>query len=324
MIDKKSLWVLFILALVLVWSPSSSPAELRNRVVAVVNDDLITLHELNEKIRQVTGMAPEALRRRDEKGFLQTRARIIDLLINEKIAEEKIRELAIKVKDEEVDAAIERIKENYRLTHEDLLAKLKESGLTFEAYRDKIRKELERVRLINREVKSKIVLREEEIRAYYKEHKSSFEEPRKVRLASIFFKCRDPQDDRALNALREKAMAVHDRIEQGADFAEMARRFSQGPGAAEGGDLGSFKVAQLDPVLREIAQRLSPGQISEPVRRPFGFQILKVLEKTGGALRPFPEVRNAIYDILYRREVDKRYSDWIKELREKAYTKIVF
>ncbi|RLB34378.1 MAG: hypothetical protein DRH20_12175 [Deltaproteobacteria bacterium] len=324
MIDKKSLWVLFILALVLVWSPSSSPAELRNRVVAVVNDDLITLHELNEKIRQVTGMAPEALRRRDEKGFLQTRARIIDLLINEKIAEEKIRELAIKVKDEEVDAAIERIKENYRLTHEDLLAKLKESGLTFEAYRDKIRKELERVRLINREVKSKIVLREEEIRAYYKEHKSSFEEPRKVRLASIFFKCRDPQDDRALNALREKAMAVHDRIEQGADFAEMARRFSQGPGAAEGGDLGSFKVAQLDPVLREIAQRLSPGQISEPVRRPFGFRILKVLEKTGGALRPFPEVRNAIYDILYRREVDKRYSDWIKELREKAYTKIVF
>ena len=88
--------------------------------------------------------------------------------------------------------------------------------------------------------------------------------------------------------------------------------------------MGSFKVAQLDPVLREIAQRLSPGQISEPVRRPFGFQILKVLEKTGGALRPFPEVRNAIYDILYRREVDKRYSDWIKELREKAYTKIVF
>ena len=104
----------------------------------------------------------------------------------------------------------------------------------------------------------------------------------------------------------------------------MAKKFSEGPGAEDGGDLGFFNTSQLDPELTRIIKDMSAGDTSEPIIRPSGIQIIKLLEKQEGRVKPLEEVRDAIYGILYRKEVNERYSSWIKELREKAYTKIIF
>jgi len=312
---------MFVLAL---QHPHFGWAEIVNRVVAQVNSEVITLFELNKKMKEITGLEATELRRKDEETFFKIRRQILDLLVDEKITNEKIREFGIRVTSREVDAAIEKIKESNQLTHEDLLDSLKKNAMSYEDYRRKVKNDLERSALINYEVKLKIVIREEEISKYYNDHMDEFSTPERVRLAAIFLKQEDPSDQDESRVLYRKAEEIVSGLKSGADFGDMARRFSQGPAAKEGGDLGVFETFQLDPELTRIIKDLSPGDVSRPILRPSGIQIIKLIEKKSGVVKPIEEVRDAIYKILYDNEINKRYSTWIKELREKAYLKIIF
>jgi peptidyl-prolyl cis-trans isomerase SurA len=299
-------------------------AEIANRVVALVNSELITLYELNKRIRNVTGRDPSDLKVKDERAYLETRRQILDILINEKIALEKVREFGIKVTPKEVDAAIERVKQSNQLTQEDLVANLKNNGMTYEAYQEKIKSDLERAQLINFEVNSKIIIRDEEIKAYYDSHIDQFSSAEKVHLAAIFLKQENPSNEDEALALYRKGEEIASIIKGGENFAKIAKKVSQGPGAEEGGNLGFFKVSNLDPELTKVLKDMSPGDVSRPIIRPSGIQIIQLVGREGGRVRPFEEVRDAIYEILYREEINKRYSSWIKELRESAYLKIIF
>ncbi len=323
---KNLKFFLYLFPLIVVgfaWEISFS-AEIRNRVVAIVNDELITLHELNTRMKEMTGFEPSDLKAMDEKRYLETRREIVDLLIDEKIAREKIQELGISVTDKKVDAAIERIKKDNQLTHEDLVAMLKKDGLTYEKYRANMKRDLERIELVNFEVKSKIILRQEKIKEYYDSHTEKFTTTEKVRLAAIVLMREDPSDKEEARSLERKSQEILAKLKAGGDFGGLARKFSQGPGAGEGGDMGYFKGSELNPRLRRVVRDMSAGDISEPIIMPSGIQIIKVLEKHGGGIRPFEEVEDAIRRILYREELDRRYSAWLKELRETAYTKVIF
>jgi parvulin-like peptidyl-prolyl isomerase len=113
-------------------------------------------------------------------------------------------------------------------------------------------------------------------------------------------------------------------LKDGADFSELARALSQGPGASNGGDLGFFNVSQLDKELQEVVTKVPEGGISEPIPRAGGLQIIKVTQKEKGGTRNLQEVRDGIFNRLYKEEVNRRYTAWLSELRKKAYTKIIF
>jgi peptidyl-prolyl cis-trans isomerase SurA len=320
----KKCFMLFLLFGWVFLIPRTGAGEICNRVVAVVNNDVITLFELNSRIKEMTGVDPEEMKAQDEKRYLEMRRRILDLLIDEKLAQGKIREQHIVVPDREVDAAIERIKEEKKLTHEALVAGLKKINLTYEAYRQNIKSDIERMRLINLEVKSKIIIREERILEYYETHKSEFSREERVKLAAIFLKgagSTAPQQDMRL---KDQVDRVLKRLQAGEDFGALARELSQGPGAKEGGELGYFNPQQLEPELTKAIASLPIGGISDPVFRPQGVQILKVVAKEAGGAMPFEQVKDAIHDVLYREEINRSYTHWIKDLREKAFTKIIF
>lgn len=318
--------LIFFLSLFLISALQCDPAatEIRNRVVAIVNDDVVTLYELNDRLQELTGMPPEEFRKRSEDQYLDARRRVLDMLINEKIASEKIRDLDIEVSEKAVDAAIERVKADNQFTHEDLLAKLKANGTTYADYKKEIKRELERVQLINREVKSKIFIREEELRAYYKEHIDEFRTKAAVHLAVIVLEQEDPTDQDEADALLKQARSLLRRLDDGADFGDLARKFSSGPGAREGGDLGEFEMSELNPQLAEIIADLPAGAVSDPVVLPNGVQIIKVVAKEKGGIKPFEQVRGTIHRTIFKQELDKKYSAWLKKLRENAYTKIIF
>jgi peptidyl-prolyl cis-trans isomerase SurA len=299
-------------------------AQTCNRVVAIVNNQVITLYELNNRIKEMTGHSAEDLRARDESQFLDARRRILDLLIDERITEEKIKELKISVSDRQVDAAIEKIKQDNQFTQEDLLARLERDGLTYAKYRQRIKNELERSQLIEYEVRSKILISDEDISRYYVEHESSFATGEEVHLASIFLLRKNPKDPGEREELNKRGQEILTKLRAGEDFSELARRFSQGPGADEGGDLGTFRWDQLDPEAKKILEGVPEGGFSDLIFRDNGVQIIKVVERQGGRRRPLEEVKEAIYDILYREEVNTRYQSWLKGLRESSYTKIIF
>ena len=303
---------------------SSVSGEICNRVVAIVNDEVVTLYELNTMMQALTGIPSEQLKNKSEEIYLKTRQKVLDDLIDQKIGLEKIKELEIKVTAKEIDQAVERVKRDNQSTQEGLLTELKAQGSNYESYRKSIKNELERIQLINYEVKSKIILREEAIEEYYNTHRDEFTSEGKVRLALIFLKQEDPADKNEARALYQKAQDILSMIKDGKNFANLARKFSNGPGASEGGDLGVFKMSELNPEMAEIIKDLSAGEVSKPVIRPYGIRIIKVEEKDGGGEKSLEQVQNAIRTILYRKELDKKYSAWIKELRKKAYIKIIF
>jgi peptidyl-prolyl cis-trans isomerase SurA len=299
-------------------------AETCNRVVAIVNNQVITLYELNKTIKELTGHSAEDLRQRNEQQFLDARRQILYRIIDEKIAEEKVKELKINVSDRQVDAAIERIKSDNHMTQEDLVARLQADGLTYEKYRERMKGQIERAQLIEYEVKSKIIISEADIARYYEQNETHFGTGEKVRLASIFLVRKNANDPGELDALRKRGGEILTKLKAGADFTELAKRFSEGPGADEGGDLGSFQWDQLDAEAKRLLEGIPEGGFTDLILRPNGVQIIKVVEKQEGKKRPLEEVRGSIYDILYRQEVDNRYNEWIKGLRESSYTKIIF
>lgn len=316
--------VLVMVLFILLLRPGASRAEVCDRIVAVVEDDLVTLHELNKRFRQITGLAPEDLKSQDREKYVKTRQQVLDYLIDEKLTNKKIKELGIEVTDKEVDRAIEKIKRENHLTQEGLIAALKSQGMTYTEYRKKVKTDLERMELINFEVKSKIVIREDDLKKYYEQHRNDFKVKGSLRLAMIFVPWSIDGNSKANGHLDEIVKTIYDRLKRGEDFATLASQYSKGPGANEGGDIGEFDPKMLEPKILNAIADLKEGQVSRPIYRPDGVQIIKVLRRYKGDVRPFDEVKEAIYDILYRQEVNKRYYAWIKELRSKAYIKVCF
>ncbi len=299
-------------------------ADICNRIVAFVNSDVITIYELENKLQKLIGAPLDQFKEKDPKGYSDARRQILNMLIDEKIAQERIKELGINISAKEIDQAIERLKEDSHWTHEDLIQRLKDQKLNYEEYKDGVRTELERIRLINHEVKSKIIVRDEDIAEYYKSHQDEFNAPSRVRLSAIFIKGPADPGRGDIKSVTETAQEILARLKGGEDFTELVRAFSLGPGASQGGDLGFFNVSQLDKELQEVVTQLPEGGISDPIPRAGGLQILKVTKKEKGGTRNLQEVRDAIFNRLYKEEVNRRYTAWLSELRKKAYTKIIF
>ena len=313
----------FILLLMGLWLEPLFAAEVCNRVVAVVNNEVITLYELNNRVKEMTGEAPEELMQKNQAMFRDAQQKILALLIDEKIAQAKIKELKIRVTEKQVDNYLEKLKRDNQWTQEDLVAGLQKEGLSYEKYRERIKRDIERAQLIEYEVRSKIIIRDEAIQKYYEENKGTFGAAEKVQLAGIFLMRRNLKSEEEMRELYRKAQDISAKLKAGADFSQMAATYSEGPGAKQGGDLGQFTVDHLEAGLKSVVEALPEGGTSDPLVSPNGIQIIKVVKKQTGKIRSLEEMKEAIYGILYQEEVNRRYQNWIKELRDSAYTQII-
>jgi peptidyl-prolyl cis-trans isomerase SurA len=314
----------FLILLASLWLEPVFAAEVCNRLVAVVNNDVITLYELNNRMKEMTGVPVEDLMQKNEAMYREARQKILELLIDEKIAQAKIKELRIQVSDKQVDNFLEKMKRDNQLTQEDLVAGLEKEGLSYEKYRERIRRDIERSQLIEYEVRSKIIIRDEAIQKYYEEHKGTFGVAEKVHLAGIFLMRKNVKSEEEMRELYRKAQDISAKLKAGADFGQMAGTYSEGPGAKQGGDLGQFTVEHLEAGLKSVVEALPEGGVSDPLVRPNGIQIIKVVKKQTGKIRSLEEMKEAIFEILYREEVNRRYQIWIKELRDSAYTRVIY
>jgi peptidyl-prolyl cis-trans isomerase SurA len=313
----------FLILLMSLWPGPLFAAELCNRVVAVVNNDVITLYELNNRIKEMTGSAPEELMQKNQVMFRDAQRKILELLIDEKIAQAKIKELKIQVSDRQVDNYLEKLKRDNQWTQEDLVAGLEKEGLSYEKYRERLKRDIERAQLIEYEVRSKIIIRDESIQKYYEDHKGTFGIAEKVQLAGIFLMKKNLKSEEEMRELYKKAQDISAKLKAGADFEQMAATHSDGPGAKQGGDLGQFTVDHLEAGLKSVVEALPEGGISDPLVRPNGIQIIKVVKKQTGKIRSLEEMKEAIYGILYQEEVNRRYQTWITELRNSAYVRVI-
>ncbi|GAB4543050.1 MAG: SurA N-terminal domain-containing protein [Thermodesulfovibrionia bacterium] len=289
---------------------------LLDRVVATVNGEVITWSELRRAIEfeekgQLKGLGFDE-RERVIKG--RERSTLNDLIdIRLQLQEAKRR--GLNVSHSEVNTAIEDIKKKYNLSDEEFLNSLKAEGLTEEGYRRELSEQILLAKVINIEVRANIVVSDKEVEEYYKENEGVYNKER-VKIRQIFLK--RPKDG-SIEKVEKKAAEIMKRIQEGEDFALLAKGFSEDTSAEAGGDIGYIERGRVLKEVEDVAFSLGIGEVSKPFWSSKGLHIIKVEDRTEGG---FEKVRDEIKMVLMERAFQKRYEDWIKELREKAYIEI--
>jgi peptidyl-prolyl cis-trans isomerase SurA len=301
-------------------SPLRSPAEIVERSVAVVNDEIIFLSELEEYGKPYF----EEIRKKTPPGetqekLTQARRDVLDQLVENKLLDQEIKKRKVEVSDKDIDAAVEDILKQNRITLNEMKMALAKDGMTLTTYRERLRDNIGRMRLISREIKSKIVIPDEDIRRVYRERIQEYMIPLEVQLQQIFFAAPRDAAPGKVAAIEKQAGEVLKQAKEGGDFSELARKFSQSPEGKEGGNLGYFKSKELMPELEEASFSLEPGEISPLVRTSEGFHILRVMERRGGEPKPYAEVQGKIREEMMQAESEKKFQEWMKSLKSKAY-----
>jgi peptidyl-prolyl cis-trans isomerase SurA len=306
--------------------PAEAPVargSLINAVAAVVNDDIVTLYEVNREAQPLIREA-EQKSRPDSATLSRLRHLALDRLIERKLVDQKIRELNIKVGEDEIRQAIEDVKRQSRIPSQDaLVAALANEGVSFDQYRTQLQEQLERLKLISYEVKSKIQVSESEIREQYNANPDQYSEEERFRARHILIRLNDKASAEDIKRAMSTALSVLADARSGKDFIALVKAYSEDPAGREnGGDLGVFKKGDMLPELEQAILPMKPGEISELVFSPSGFHIIKLEERIKGKVKPFESVRAEIEDALYRKKSEERFSQWAKELRSKASVEI--
>lgn len=308
--------------------PAFADANVVDRSVAVVNEDTITLSEVNEVGKPIfQKVAEETPPEQLNEVMGQVRRTIIEKLIDKKLVVQEANKLNLKVSDEEVESALQRILANNQATMEQFRQEIAGAGMSEKQYREDLREQILSSRLINSEVRAKIVISEERMRAYYDTHYTAADPG--ARLLQIGSRWGAPDRSGKVPS-REEARA---RVEQvralavaGGDFQTLAKQYSDLPTAADGGDLGTFKEEDLAGPIRTVLAGLQPGGVSDIIEQEDSFQIFTILSSGDGATatkKPFAAVQEEIREQLAREEMEQRFKDWLKGIREKAYIKIL-
>jgi peptidyl-prolyl cis-trans isomerase SurA len=304
---------------------NAKAAEIVDRIVAVVNDEVITLTELNsslkpyaEKIRSL-GYSPE----KEQQLLFNVRKDMLDRLINQKIEDQEIERSKVKISEEEINQTIERIKETNYLTDEQLRAALAKDGLTMETYREKVKGQILRARLVNLKVKSKIVITKEDVKAYYEEHIKEYGGEQKYHLRNIIMKVPLFLDSEKKLEIKAKMDEILEKLKEGESFEVLAAKYSESPAASDGGNLGTFGFDALSPQLQKAIGKIKPGEFTPVIDTDQGYQIFFLEEIISAQGKTLEEVTPEIERKLLNESIDKKYREWITDLRKQSVIKII-
>ena len=305
-----------VIVLLLAALPSISAAELIDGIAAVVNGELITTYDVEKEAALIVKNAGKKPGPTLEQA--QVRSAALNQLIDKKLIDQKIKELAIKVTDEELRQAIEDVKKQNNLTQEALIAALSAQGLTFDQYKTQLKEQVERLRLMSQEVQSKLQVGETEMKEYYDANYKRYSEET-FQARHIFFMISQKAPENDVKRITATAASVLQEIRTGKNFAELAKKYSDDKSTArDGGDLGTFKKGDMLPDIENVLESMKPGEVSELVKTPAGLHIIKLEQKIVKSTKTFAEVKGEIEEILYKKKSEERFKQWAAGLKSSA------
>lgn len=314
----------FFLLFLLLTCSSVAKAEIADRIVAIVNNDVITLSELNEEGHTYFQAIMQNIPTQHLEDELQkARKEVLDQLIERLLIKQQADTFGISINDTDIDQTIESILLQNNITIADFRRDLQQNGSSEEVYRQKVASKMLRSRLLNFLIRSKIVISDEKISDYYKTYYATKAATAGYHIAQIGFLWGDKFKTKSQDEAREKAEYVHSKLLNGEDFSQLARSFSDLPSAEDGGDIGSFKENELADYMKETILAMKPGEITPIMQTPVGYQILKLLSAHGDNASPptLVEVKDEIKSLLFNQEMEKGYGQWLTDIRAKSYIK---
>ncbi len=303
------LWLTFLA----IFPAAAGASEVIESLVARVNDQPITHSEFEIRcVMQLHGA-----------GDLDGRRRVLDEMIQERLLDEKAKELNVTATDAEVEEAVERVKRQYNLaTDTEFDAALAQSKMTREDLRKQLRQTITIQKVIGREVTGKISMSDDVLRLEYERRKDELyktAEQAHVFEIVIRFSAQDAEARQAAAAKIEEARA---KVAGGAAFSDVAKEFSQGNARDRGGDLGTVAKGELLPALDATVFVDPPQEYPAPVLLPSSIHLFRVTDRTPPGYRPFADVRGDLQKRMSENIYEKRYSEYVEKLRHEAFIKI--
>lgn len=288
-----------------------------DKVVAIVDNDVIMRSQLEQRVHEVQQAIAKRGAAAPPEGVLDQQ--VLERLIVENLQLQIGERSGIRITDEELNQAIATIAQRNNMTVDQFRAALTHDGLSYEDARDQVRREMIISRVRQRRVAERIQVSEQEVKNFLASDVGKIQLSEEFHLANILIQTPEGASSDVIQAAAQKASEIYRQLQQGADFSQMAIAHSGSENALEGGDIGWRKAAQLPPPFDRQLGTLSVGSVTEPVRTPGGFIILKILDKRGGETQVRDEVH--VRHILIKPS-EIRSNAEAKALIEKLYDRI--
>ncbi len=315
---KKINYALALTLLVCLSSTLLISATLVDKIVAVVGNEAITMRELDDAYYADVVIDDDGAK--NEAADLPTKAEYLEVMIQKKVVEQEVKRQGIRVDALEVERAVDRKRESMGLAPDQFKAALAAQGVSMDDYRAEVKEQLITFMLIGREVRGEIEVTDEEIQAFYNQQPELFFEQDQFHLLHLFnaFPAAGNSADRA--ATVKKVGKIKAEIEAGAEFEQMAIKYSQSPTAPTGGDLGWFTLKELLPAFRERVKDLELGQMTAPFAHEGGAHLILLKAIKEGTRMPLnDELRDKIRNVIYQQEAMERYDLWLERLKARTY-----
>jgi len=292
-------------------------------IIARVNNEIITRTELEKARAAATEDAQQDCSGRCTQEQLQVAIEdrqkyALRDLIDQSLLSQRGKDMGINVKPEVVKQLDEiRVKNNLK-DMDDLEKAVTSQGVNWEDFKNNIENRMLTQEVIRREVGSHITIGHDDAMKYYEDHKKEFVRQEQVALRAIEIKTEGKKESE-IPELKAKAQKLHDRVKDGEDFGELAKRFSDGSTAQQGGYLGVYKRGELSKELEDVVFKMKRNEMTDVIETKQGFLILQVLEHYAEGEQPFNKVENEIMDHLYNERMEPALRDYLKTLREQSY-----
>ena len=305
-----------LLLVLLVVLSHRTEAAVVEQLIAVVNGEPYTLSNLSAYAKRKLGRDfPTADLNQINAGDRD----VLEQFVTDKLLEAEVREAGIVITDDDVTRYIEQVKQNNSLSDADLKVALGREGMTPAAYRASVKSEMEKSEIIDRQVRRKVNITDEDVERYYKLNAKNYRANERARIRHILLALAENAPPERVQSAMATAKGVYQRIAAGEDFAALAREYSEGAGRAEGGEIGWVNRGTLISGIEEVAfEKLSVGQVSEPFRTSMGVHIVKLEGREAGGALPLSSVAPRIKEELLKKTLEERFAKWLKsDLRRK-------
>jgi peptidyl-prolyl cis-trans isomerase SurA len=291
---------------------------LLDRVVAVVNKEVVTWSDLYKMMESEASEQVKALNDEERrKVFRDNEALFLEKLIDMRLQIQEAKKLGIEVTSEDIKETIETIKKKYSLNDAAFEESLKKEGMTLEEYKKRLSEQILVSQFVSQKIRNKIIVSEEEVRRYM-EANNEIGESEAFRLRQIFFK--KPKDENEKKAVMEKASLVIQRLKAGEDFSALAKEYSEDPSGKIGGDTGYVKKNYMAAELADMLSKMNTGDFSAPFWTERGLHIIKLDEKV--SKQTADQLKATARRQLVEEQFLEKYRSYIKGLRETARIEI--
>ncbi len=294
-------------------------AEIIDKVIAVVNNEVITQSELDRILIPIYIQYKEIYNEEELAEKIDgARRELLSQMIEDKLILQEARKEGILANEEEIGKYINEIKNKFT-NEEEFEEILASQNMSINSLKKKYAEQIKMKKIFERRVRSKVVVLPTQVEEYYKGHLDVFEEPETVVLRTIVLKAEEPENRQVV---LKKISDIKKRLDGGENFEEMAREFSEDNSAIEGGLIGYVKNGQLIEELNKEVFSLKPNEISGVIESDLGFHIFKIDEKISAHSRSFEQVSDEIRNMLYQQKVNQRFEEWLDKLKKDAYISI--